>query len=254
MTVEEMWQAVLRNDAEYDGIFFYAVKTTGIYCRPSCKSRPPKRENICFFENSEQARQAGFRPCKRCRSDLIDYQPMKQIAEHVKRKIETLYREQAKLSEEVNGFGVTERRIADIFKDEYGMTPKTYADKLRLDKAKQFLIKTDMKIIDIAYSVGFGSLSAFYRFFEKEMGITPSEFRKSHPIQNQNRKIKCKQIVALDEVKPAKEEMQGYFALASMLKPMMSGLKIYLGERFESMRLYDYMGVQFGRKEADNDL
>lgn len=182
MTEEEMWQAVLRNDAEYDGIFFYAVKTTGIYCRPSCKSRPPKRENICFFENSEQARQAGFRPCKRCRSDLIDYQPMKQIAEHVKRKIETLYREQAKLSEEVNGFGVTERRIADIFKDEYGMTPKTYADKLRLDKAKQFLIKTDMKIIDIAYSVGFGSLSAFYRFFEKKMGITPSEFRKSHPI------------------------------------------------------------------------
>ena len=182
MTEEEMWQAVLRNDAEYDGIFFYAVKTTGIYCRPSCKSRPPKRENICFFENSEQARQAGFRPCKRCRSDLIDYQPMKQIAEHVKRKIETLYREQAKLSEEVNGFGVTERRIADIFKDEYGMTPKAYADKLRLDKAKQFLIKTDMKIIDIAYSVGFGSLSAFYRFFEKEMGITPSEFRKSHPI------------------------------------------------------------------------
>ena len=82
----------------------------------------------------------------------------------------------------MNGFGVTERRIADIFKDEYGMTPKTYADKLRLDKAKQFLIKTDMKIIDIAYSVGFGSLSAFYRFFEKEMGITPSEFRKSHPI------------------------------------------------------------------------
>ena len=172
----------MRNDAEYDGIFFYTVKTTGIYCRPSCKSRPPKRENICFFENSEQARQAGFRPCKRCRSDLIDYQPMKQIAEHVKRKIETLYREQAKLSEEVNGFGVTERRIADIFKDEYGMTPKTYAEKLRLDKAKQFLIKTDMKIIDIAYSVGFGSLSAFYRLFEKEMGIKPSEFRKSHPI------------------------------------------------------------------------
>lgn len=58
MTEQEMWQAVLNNDKGYDGVFFYAVKTTGIYCRPSCKSKPPKKENICFFETSEQAREA----------------------------------------------------------------------------------------------------------------------------------------------------------------------------------------------------
>lgn len=179
MTDEEMWQAVLHNDAGYDGIFFYAVRTTGIYCRPSCKSKPPKRENICFFDNSEQARQAGFRPCKRCRSDLIDYQPMKQIAEDVRQKIEAVYREQADLNKELNEICVTGRRLADIFKDEYGMTPKAYADRLRLEKAKRFLAGTDTKIIDIAYSVGFGSLSAFYNFFKKEMKITPSEYRKN---------------------------------------------------------------------------
>lgn len=74
-----MWQAVLHNDASYDGIFFYGVRTTGIYCRPSCKSKLPKRENVCFFTSSEQARKEGFRPCKRCHSDLIDYQPMRSL-------------------------------------------------------------------------------------------------------------------------------------------------------------------------------
>lgn len=178
MTEQEMWQAALDNDAGYDGVFFYAVKTTGIYCRPSCKSKPPKRENICFFETSEQAINAGFRPCKRCRSDLIDYQPMKQIAEDVKQKIEMVYHEQTDLNRKLNEIGVTGRRLVDIFKDEYGMTPKAYADSLRLEEAKQFLAYTDKKIIDIAYAVGFGSLSAFYNFFKKEMEITPSAYRK----------------------------------------------------------------------------
>lgn len=178
MTEQEMWQAVLDNDAGYDGVFYYAVKTTGIYCRPSCRSKPPKRENICFFETSEQARKAGFRPCKRCRSDLTDYQPMKKIAEDVKHKIEKVYREQIDLCQKLNEIGVTGRRLADIFKDEYGMTPKAYADHLRLAEAKRLLASTDEHVIDIAYSVGFGSLSAFYHFFSKEVHITPSEYRK----------------------------------------------------------------------------
>lgn len=178
MTKEEMWQAVLNNDAGYDGIFFYAVKTTGVYCRPSCRSKSPKRENICFFETSEQARKAGFRPCKRCRSDLIDYQPMKQIAEDVKKKIEKVYREQINLYQELSEVGATGRRLVDIFKDEYGMTPKAYMDQLRLEESKRLLSDTDKRVIDIAYSVGFGSLSAFYSFFKKEVKITPSDFRR----------------------------------------------------------------------------
>lgn len=184
MTEQEMWQAVSNNDAGYDCVFFYAVKTTGIYCRPSCKSKPPKKENICFFETSEQARKAGFRPCKRCRSDLIDYQPMKQIAADVKCKIEKVYREQADLCQKLSEVGITGRRLADIFKDEYGMTPKAYADHLRLEEAKRLLKDTDKKVIDIAYSVGFGSLSAFYGFFKREEKITPSEYRKGNKAQN----------------------------------------------------------------------
>lgn len=178
MKEQKMWQAVLENDAGYDGVFFYAVKSTGIYCRPSCKSKPPKKENICFFETSKQAREAGFRPCKRCRSDLLDYQPMKQIAEDVKSRIEKVYREQMALHQELNEIGISGRRLADIFKDEYGMTPKGYADHLRFEEAKRLLTGTDEKIIDIAYSVGFGSLSAFYHFFQKRSRTTPSAYRK----------------------------------------------------------------------------
>ncbi len=177
MTDQEMWQAVLDNDAGFDGIFFYAVKTTGIYCRPSCKSKHPKRENVRFFETSEQAKVDGFRPCKRCRSDLIEYQPMKQIADAVKTKIEKVYREQIDLQKKLNELGVTGRRLADIFKDEYGMTPKAYADNLRLEEAKHLLLDTDNKVIDIAYSVGFGSVSAFYSFFKKAVGVTPTKYR-----------------------------------------------------------------------------
>lgn len=80
--------------------------------------------------------------------------------------------------EKLNEVGITERRLTDIFKDEYGLTPKAYTDRLRLAEAKKILIDTDKKVIDIAYSVGFGSLSAFYKFFKKEEKITPSEYRK----------------------------------------------------------------------------
>lgn len=185
MTEKEMWQAVCANNADYDGSFFYAVKTTGIYCRPSCKSKLPRFENICFFSSSEDAVKAGFHPCKRCRSDLIDYRPMKEIAAQIKRGIDDAFTAQAEISQRIKNVGVTARRQTDIFKDEYGMTPKTYADSLRLEEAKRLLSDGDSKIISIAYAVGFGSLSSFYNFFKKETGITPTAYRKKNATQNE---------------------------------------------------------------------
>ena len=88
MTEDEMYEAVISNDGNYDGLFFYAVKSTGIFCRPSCKSKKPLRENVRFFKNAAEARAAGFRPCKRCRSDLLSYRPMEEIAGLVKRHLD----------------------------------------------------------------------------------------------------------------------------------------------------------------------
>ena len=178
MTQQEMWEAVLNNDAGCDGAFFYAVKSTGIFCRPSCRSKPPKRENVCFFQTAQQARAAGFRPCKRCRSDLLDYRPMREVAEKVKEKIDRAFSEQETFHEELRKIGLTPRRVTEVFKAEYGVTPKAYSDSLRLKEAQRLLLCTDAKVVDIAYQTGFGSLTAFYQFFKKETGKTPGDYRQ----------------------------------------------------------------------------
>lgn len=178
MTGNEMYQAVCDNNADYDGLFFYAVKTTGIYCRPSCKSKRPNRDNLRFFNSSKDAITAGFQPCKRCRSDLIDYQPMRQIAAQVKLMLDDAFKAQAEVSQSIQSIGVSQRRMTDIFKDEYGVTPKAYANTFKITEAKRLLAESEMKVIDIAYSVGFGGLSSFYTFFKKETGQPPTEYRR----------------------------------------------------------------------------
>jgi AraC family transcriptional regulator of adaptative response / methylphosphotriester-DNA alkyltransferase methyltransferase len=180
MTEEEMWKAISENDTAYDGIFFYAVKSTGIYCRPSCKSKQPKRENVCFFDTAEQARAAGFRPCKRCRSDLLDYQPIKEIAEKAKRLLDDYFQKNQELNRELGHLGISQRRMVEIFKDEYGVTLSEYVGNLRLAQAKRLLSETDGEIIDIAYSVGFSGISSFYRFFKNGTGFSPAAYRKEH--------------------------------------------------------------------------
>lgn len=180
MTRDEKWKAVSENDASYDGVFFYAVKSTGIYCRPSCKSKIPRRENVCFFDTAEQARAAGFRPCKRCRSDLLDYQPIKEIAEKAKGLLDASFHKKCEQNQKLRHLGVSRRRAAEIFKDEYGVTLSQYVNNLRLAEAKRLLTDTNDKIIDITYSVGFGGLSSFYRFFRNSTGLSPAAYRKEH--------------------------------------------------------------------------
>lgn len=145
----------------------------------------PKRDHVCFFESSDEAIKAGFRPCKRCRSDLIDYHPMKDIAFNLKQMIEDAFTTQTELNEKIQAIGITQRRLTDIFKDAYGMTPKAYAYSLKLQEAIHLLSNTNMKVIDIAYSAGFGSLSSFYGLFKKEFCATPSEYRKAEVTQNE---------------------------------------------------------------------
>lgn len=175
---EEMWRAVSENDMSYDGIFFYAVKSTGIYCRPSCKSKRPRRENVCFFDTAKEAREAGFRPCKRCRSDLLDYQPIKEIAERAKQLLEDSFYKSCELNRELKELGVSKHRMAEIFKEEYGVTLAEYVGNLRLKEAKRLLRETKEEIINIAYAVGFGGISSFYRFFKNGTGVSPGVYRR----------------------------------------------------------------------------
>jgi AraC family transcriptional regulator of adaptative response / methylphosphotriester-DNA alkyltransferase methyltransferase len=180
MIKNEMWKAVSENDASYDGIFFYAVKSTGIYCRPSCKSKLPKQSNVCFFDTAEQARAAGFRPCKRCRSDISDYQPMREIVEKTKQLLDELFKKKCELNQNLKQLGISQHRLVELFKDEYGVTPSEYVGYLRLNEAKRLLSDTEYEIIDISYSIGFDGLSSFYRFFKNKTGLSPAKYRKEY--------------------------------------------------------------------------
>jgi AraC family transcriptional regulator of adaptative response / methylphosphotriester-DNA alkyltransferase methyltransferase len=188
MTDDQKWQAVLTNDKQYDGLFFYGVRSTKIFCRPSCKSKPPLRKNVLYFDNLKQAGQAGFRPCKRCRPDLLEYQPVKEIADRVKLLIDNNFTRKKHLAENMGRIGVTCHRMVTIFKEYYHVTPKKYYDALRIEEAKRKLLETNDTIIDIAYGAGFQSLSAFYKFFRKNAGSPPSKYREEKrcgiPVQN----------------------------------------------------------------------
>ena len=178
MNEDEWYRAVVRSDENYDGVFFYGVKSTGIYCRPSCRSKPPLRKNIRFFSSAAEARAAGFRPCKRCRSDLLEYHPIRDIAEDIRRRIDDADRSEIPPGNPLRDLGFSGRRTVDIFKEVYGVTPKAYADSLKLAEAKRRLAETSDTAMEIALCVGFGSLSSFNRFFRKQTGTTPAGFRK----------------------------------------------------------------------------
>lgn len=178
MTESQKWNAVINNSQEADGTFFYAVKSTGIFCRPSCKSKKPARENTVFFDTCESAVASGFRPCKRCRPDLDEYSPQKDIAIKAKHLIEQYFSDKQKLEKEINKLGISKSRLAQIFREEYKMSMNDYSNDIKIKLAKEKLQYTDMPVIDIAFLLGFESLSSFFVFFRKYTGITPKECRQ----------------------------------------------------------------------------
>ncbi len=173
----QKWQIVAEKTINYDGIFYLAVKTTGIYCKPSCRARTPLKKNVLFYDTKTAAEKAGFRPCKLCRPDLIDYRPFEEMAQAVKEHIDRLYYDRDQLMSTLNEMGLTYSHLSTVFSKQFGQTPFEYRNNLRLEKAQSLLLKTDRQIIEIAFSCGFDSVAAFYRCFKKEFGLPPKEYR-----------------------------------------------------------------------------
>ncbi len=180
MNEDAKWHAIVCNDADADGLFYYGVSTTGVFCRPSCPSRTPAREHVRFFDTCAAALDAGFRPCKRCRPDQAEPNPALLLARKTRTLIDRHHTERAALARELEELGLSWRRVSRIFKEHYGVTPAQYADSLRIRTVTGKLAQTESAIIDIALSSGFDSLSAFYAFFHKHEGTSPLSYRKKH--------------------------------------------------------------------------
>ena len=176
-TAEAMWEAFRRRDLAYDGQFYVAVKTTGVYCRPSCAARPPKRENVSFFPTAAAAEQAGYRACKRCKPHLVG-QPDPQV-EAVKRACLTIAaaEEPPPLAALAQQAGLSPFHFHRLFKKVTGVTPKAYAAQVQARRAAESLANATT-VTEAIYDAGYSSSSRFYESAAARLGMTPTAVRR----------------------------------------------------------------------------
>ena len=180
MSDDEKWEHFECSNAAYDGLYFVAVKTTGIVCRPSCRARLPLRKNVMFYDTCEEALRDGFRPCKRCRPDLLVYQPLAETAAQVKSLVEQYFTENDLLRKEMKKIGNSTNHLAWIFRKQYHMPLAEYRTRLRIDQAVAMLREPGHDIAEIAYACGFENLSVFYLAFKRRTGLAPGEYRRQY--------------------------------------------------------------------------
>ena len=173
----ERWQAVVQRDPGSNGAFVYAVRTTGIYCRPTCASRQPNRRNVLFFCDSASAERAGFRACRRCHPRQLA--ASSRAADLVRKACEWIQRadERAGLSDLAAAVGVSPFHLHRQFKRVLGVTPKEYSISHRADELKASLRRNNSATAAV-HEAGFGSSSAAYDDRANRLGMTPERFRR----------------------------------------------------------------------------
>lgn len=165
------WEAVQKRDASADGTFFYAVLSSGVFCRPGCPSRRPRRERVRFFSNAHQAHEAGFRPCLRCKP--LDPKPA--VIEAACRYIEGHLDAPLSLNDIAASVNLSPFHLQRKFKAELGITPREYANACRMRAFKE-QVKEGHSVTDAIYHAGFGSSSRLYERAASELGMRPSAY------------------------------------------------------------------------------
>jgi AraC family transcriptional regulator of adaptative response/methylated-DNA-[protein]-cysteine methyltransferase len=174
---ERRWQAVVARDASYDDRFVFAVSSTGVYCRPSCAARRPRRENVQFFLTPVEAEHAGYRACLRCRPLAAGGNAQIRMVKAVCRYIERHLDEPVTLSRLGAEFGQSPFHLQRTFKTVLGITPRAYADSCRMNQLKQNL-RSGHSVTRAMYDAGYGSSSRLYERTASQMGMTPDKYRR----------------------------------------------------------------------------
>lgn len=178
------YRAIQARDARFDGRFFTAVRTTGIYCRPICPARCPKLANVVFYPSAAAAQAAGFRPCLRCRPECSpEIGAWRGTSSTVSRALGLIAEgaldgSRASVESLASRLGIGERQLRRLFERHLGASPISVAQTRRLLLAKQLVHESDMRMVDVAYASGFGSLRRFNDTFQRLYGRPPSALRR----------------------------------------------------------------------------
>ncbi|HSU60423.1 MAG TPA: bifunctional DNA-binding transcriptional regulator/O6-methylguanine-DNA methyltransferase Ada [Bryobacteraceae bacterium] len=176
LTDEDRWAAVMRRDRNADGMFYYSVRTTGVYCRASCAARLAHRENVQFHLTCEAAEQAGFRPCKRCRPNAASLTQERTAAvTKACRTMETA-EEAPDLDRLAEAAGMSRFHFHRVFKSITGITPRAYFDARRAQRVRDELARSET-VTEAIYGAGFNSNGPFYATSSQLLGMTPTKFR-----------------------------------------------------------------------------
>ena len=176
-TEDEKWNAVLARDGKFDGAFVFAVRSTGIYCKPSCAARRPRREQVVFFAGPDVAELSGFRPCLRCRPRDVGPSPKTELIARVCKYIESNLDRKLSLSNLSAQAGISPYHLQRTFKRIVGISPREYVKARRLSKMKSSL-RNGQTVAKALYGAGFSSRSRIYEKAPTQFGVNPGTLRR----------------------------------------------------------------------------
>ena len=174
---QNFWEAVVNRDRAHDGRFVFAVSSTGVYCRPSCAAKRPRRENVTFYTTPDQAERAGYRACLRCRPRAISANPQLDRVREICRYIEHNLDQPITLERLARTFHQSAFHLQRTFKSVLGVTPRAYADSCRMNQLKRNL-QAGHDVTRAMYDAGYSSSSRLYERTSSQLGMTPDKYRR----------------------------------------------------------------------------
>ena len=178
---KEQWQAIINCDSSCDGTFVYALRSTGKYCRPSCRKKSYHIRRTIIFSTPAEAEAAGFQPCSRCRPDLNRWEGVKtELVRSAEALVQEHYMEKFSLKALSDSLHVDKSYLLRTFHERTGMTLLEYHNRIRIRAAQELLTHPEIPVSSVAASTGFISASHFSQVFRRHTGQTPSQYREDY--------------------------------------------------------------------------